>query len=349
MNSQFSRARWWLLRRWGRVRRRLRKQSQQNWAAQRRTDLESALSALGIPRADAAKILGALRSWRPAPELVVIGFGIFLAMAVVWQVFTQAVDGAARAVGWHAAEQAVANYRWLIAQADAGGTGLGPGSWAALCLLLTLWVAPPIVWCAQRSTSFRYTFVLRCVDSVIACAKADATLGPSRARALRRVDEHCQIMERHLFRVHRASRSVARRSPRNAPIKRHAALVAGAQRDALRRIDVDPRQALRDLARLQISMAENYLDGRLAALVPADRLQGVQPVSRLRSQWRESAQVSVAILAAMGAATGAARLFAALGVGDGLMPWLVLGAAVLAAVVVAGWGRVSGLVQLMRG
>jgi hypothetical protein len=112
-------------------------------------------------------------------------------------------------------------------------------------------------------------------------------------------------------------------------------------------MDVVPEEALTELARLQIAIAENHLRGRLAALLPSDQLQDIRPVSRLRNTWLESAHIALMILAAMVAAVGAAHVLPSLGVTNDLRPWLTLGAAVLAATLVAGWGRVTRILELL--
>ncbi|MFH0517246.1 hypothetical protein ACHBTE_08720 [Streptomyces sp. M41] len=65
-----------------------------------------------------------------------------------------------------------------------------------------------------------------------------------------------------------------------------------------------------------------------------------------RNTWRESAHVAIAILAAMAAAAGAAHALPSMGVGADGRPWLILGAAVPAATLVAGWGRVTRILKL---
>ncbi|XUL94484.1 hypothetical protein ACQ86D_23480 [Streptomyces galilaeus] len=69
-------------------------------------------------------------------------------------------------------------------------------------------------------------------------------------------------------------------------------------------------------------------------------------MSRLRNAWRESAHVAVVILAATAAAAGAAHALPSMGVGEDMRPWLTLGAAVLAATLVVGWGRVTRILEL---
>ncbi|MFF5570739.1 hypothetical protein [Streptomyces luteogriseus] len=204
----------------------------------------------------------------------------------------------------------------------------------------------PVFWAMRWSSTARYRLVLGVIDAVVVGAKVRAApRGRGRSRALRHLDQSCRQVEKRLFKVHSIAGSVPRRSSRLRLIKRHAALVAGAQRAALHQMDVDPEPALTELARLQLVIAENHLYGRQAALLPAELLQGVRPVSHLRNTWRESAHVAMAILAAM-AGGSRRRARSAVGVGEGVRPWLTLGAAVLAATLVAGWGRVTRILEL---
>ncbi|MFB7931471.1 hypothetical protein ACFC4C_20450 [Streptomyces sp. NPDC056039] len=219
--------------------------------------------------------------------------------------------------------------------------------WTVMVAIMSgvfLW---PVFWAMRWSSTARYRLVLGVIDAVVVGAKVRAApRGRGRSRALRQLDQSCRHIEKRLFKVHSIAGSVPRRSSRLRLIKRHAALVAGAQRVALHQVDVDPEPALTELARLQLVIAENHLYGRQAALLPAEILQDVRPVSRLRNTWRESAHVAMAILAAMAAAAGAAHALPSMGVGEDVRPWLILGAAVLAATLVAGWGRVTRILEL---
>lgn len=270
-------------------------------------------------------------------------------MALSWRVFVTVAEDTVRSNHWSWGERAVEHYRWMFAAGDSSGNHLSLRDLALLFAFMSLWMLPPMVWCMRRTTTARNSLVLKSIEVVIACAKVRTTPGRPRAAAYRRVDKSCRAVEQSLFKVHRISRAVPRRSPRSKPIKRHAALVAGAQRDALQRLDIEPRQGLSELANLQITIAENYLHGRHAALLPTDRLEGIRPVSRLRSKWLESAHIAAAIIAAMVAATGAAKAFSTLGVSNDLSPWLTLGTAVVAAILVAGWGRVSRMLETLPG
>ncbi|MFD7059888.1 hypothetical protein [Streptomyces sp. NPDC059906] len=224
---------------------------------------------------------------------------------------------------------------------------LGMLDWLVMLAVMSGLVLWPVFWAMRWSSTARYRLVLGVIDAVVASAKArTAPRGRGRSRALRHLDQSCRQVEKRLFKVHSIAGSVPRRSSRLRLIKRHAALVAGAQRASLHQVDVDPEPALTELARLQLVIADSHLCGRQAALLPAELLQDVRPVSRLRNTWRESAHVVMTILAAMAAAAGAAHVLPSMGVGEDVRPWLTLGAAVLAATLVAGWGRVARILEL---
>ncbi len=115
----------------------------------------------------------------------------------------------------------------------------------------------PVFWAARWSSTARFRLVLGVIDAVVASGKTRTTpRGRARARALRYLDRSCRLVEKRLFEVHRIAGSVPRRSSRFRPIKRHAALVAGAHRMALHQVDVVPEEALTELARLQLTIAE---------------------------------------------------------------------------------------------
>ncbi|WP_416484503.1 hypothetical protein [Streptomyces sp. CL12] len=247
---------------------------------------------------------------------------------------------------WAWGMRAMAHYHWM---GKAGNdAALSLLDWTLLLAIMSAVILGPVYWATRWSSTARYQLVLAVIDAVLAGGKAcTAPRGWRRSSALRHVDVRCRRVEKCLFKVHSIAGSVPRRSSRLRLIKRHASLVAGAQRAALYQLDIDPELALAELARLQLGIAENHLRGRQAALLPAELLHDVRPVSRLRNTWRESAHNAMAILAAMAAAAGAAHVLPSIGVPEDLRPWLTLGAAVLAATLVAGWGRVTRIVGLL--
>ncbi|MFE6408650.1 hypothetical protein ACFVOR_17140 [Streptomyces sp. NPDC057837] len=304
------------------------------------------MGKLGIPLEEAARIRGVLSSWHPNWVACALGVvGGWMAAWAGWRVSLALAEAGVSHLRWTWGTRAIGHLYWTADERNAPALSLL--DWTVMLAIMSgvfLW---PVFWAMRWSSTARYRLVLGVIDAVVVGAKVRAApRGRRRSRALRQLDQSCRHIEKRLFRVHSIAGSVPRRSSRLRPIKRHAALVAGAQRVALRQVDVDPLPALTELARLQLVIAENHLYGRQAALLPAELLQDVRPVSRLRNTWRESAHVATAILAAMAAAAGAARALPSMGVSEDVRPWLTLGAAVLAATLVAGWGRVTRILEL---
>lgn len=337
----------WAMRLWARHRLWLRRSAQQNgWAGLRKRELDAALEKLGIPLNEAARVRGVLSSWHPNWMACALGVvGGWIAAWAGWRVSLALAEAGVSHLRWTWGMRAIEHFHWTAEKGNAPALSLL--DWTVMLAVMSgvfLW---PVFWAMRWSSTARYRLVLGVIDAVVVGAKVRAApRGRGRSRALRQLDQSCRHVEKRLFKVHSIAGSVPRRSSRLRLIKRHAALVAGAQRVALHQVDVDPEPALTELARLQLVIAENHLYGRQAALLPAELLQDVRPVSRLRNTWRESAHVATAILAAMTAAVGAARALPSMGVGEDVRPWLILGAAVLAATLVAGWGRVTRVLEL---
>lgn len=337
----------WAMRLWARHRLWLRRSAQESgWAGLRKGELDAALGKLGIPVEEASRVRGILSSWRPNWVACAVGVvGGWIAAWAGWRLSLALAEAGVSHLRWAWGARAIEHLHWT---AEDGNTpALSLLDWTIMLAIMSgvfLW---PVFWAMRWSSTARYRLVLAVIDAVVVAAKVrTAPRGSGRSRALRQLDQSCRHIEKRLFKVHSIAGSVPRRSSRLRLIKRHAALVAGAQRVALHQVDVDPEPALTDLARLQLLIAENHLYGRQAALLPVELLQDVRPVSRLRNTGRESAHVAMAILAAMAAAAGAARALPSMGVGEDVRPWLTLGAAVLAATLVAGWGRVTRILEL---
>lgn len=336
------------MRLWARHRLWLRRSGQQRgWAGLRRRELDAALEKLGIPLEEASTVRGVLGSWRPNWAVCALALvGGWIVAWVGWRVSVVLAEVAVSRLHWTWGMRAMAHYRWMGKAGN--GAALNLLDWTLVLVIMsgvTLW---PVYWATRWSSTARFQLVLAVIDAVLADGKAcTAPRGWRTSRALRQVDESCRRVEKCLFKVHSIAGSVPRRSSRLGLIKRHAALVAGAQRAALHKLDIDPEPAFAELARLQLVIGENHLRGRQAALLPAELLLDVRPVSRLRNTWRESAHMAMAILVAMAAAAGAAHLLPSIGVPEDLRPWLTLGAAVLAATLVAGWGRVTRILELL--
>ena len=246
--------------------------------------------------------------------------------------------------------RATAHYEWIMRQALVNnGAALSVSDSLFYFVVPGVCVVLPCVWVLRRSPSYRYRLVLRIIASINQCASTLRERATERPAALCVLDRRCRKVERLLFRVHRTSRSIPSRSPRRPHVKRHAAHVAGALREQLNRVDTDPDQGLRDLALLLTRIGDNYAAGRPGALLCEEALADVRPVSRFLSAWRESAHMALMILAAMGAAIGASVILPALGIGDEIRPGLIAGCALIAALAVAGWRRVSAILAAIPG
>ncbi|MFD4560386.1 hypothetical protein ACFWP5_39765 [Streptomyces sp. NPDC058469] len=239
---------------------------------------------------------------------------------------------------------AVAHWRWMGEDGNEAAFSLVDGT--ALVVVMSGVVLGPVFWAMRWSSTARYRLVLGVIDAIVVGGKARAApRGRGRSRALRQLDQRCRHVEKRLFKVHSIAGSVPRRSSRLRLIKRHAALVAGAQRVALHQVDVDPEPALAELARLQLVIAENHLYGRQQRSCPPScskmsgpcRACGTPGTSRLTSPRRSSRPWLP---------QPAPRALPSMGVGEDVRPWLILGAAVLAATLVAGWGRVTRILEL---
>lgn len=336
------------VRLWARHRLWLRRSGQRRgWAGFRRKELDAAMATLGIPVEEAPRVHGVLGSWRPHWAACAVGvIGGWIGAWAVWRVSVASVEFGVVRLHWAWGMRAVEHYRWMGRPENEAAMNLA--DWIVVLAIMSFVILGPVFYATRWSSTAQYRLVLGVIDAVIAGGKArTAPRGRARVRALRNVDRSCRLVEKRLFKVHSIAGSVPWHSSRLRPIKRHAALVAGAQRVALHQVDVAPEDALTELARLQLTIVENHLYGRQAGLLPTERLRDVRPVSRLRNTWLESAHVALTLLAAMVAAVGAAHVLPSLGVSDDLHPWLTLGAAVLAATLVAGWGRVTRILELL--
>lgn len=170
-----------------------------------------------------------------------------------------------------------------------------------------------------------------------------------RRSALRQLDISSREVERALLHAPNAVGTMPRRSCRRMPARKHAALVAGALRAQLLRVDAEPREGLTALGSMLVVISERCAEGRVGAMLPEGALSSVTPVSTARTTLRESVHIAFAILTAMGAAVAASACMQPLGISAGLRPWMVLGCSVLSAIVVGGWHRVGRILEVFPG
>ncbi|MFG2983099.1 hypothetical protein ACGFYQ_17920 [Streptomyces sp. NPDC048258] len=200
-----------------------------------------------------------------------------------------------------------------------------------------------------RGASYRHRATIRIQEALRTCADAYSQESGLRSSHLREVDRALREAQDAILRVHRYAGTIRRRSARRSAARNHAALVVGALQAELLQIDVEPDAALPRLGAKLAMIGERCAEGRIGALLPEDALAGVTPVSAARTALRESLHVALVILTAMAAAVGASAMLPHAGVSDDMRPWLIMGSAVLAAILVGGWHRVGRILELVPG
>ncbi|MFE6055430.1 hypothetical protein ACFQ6N_32155 [Kitasatospora sp. NPDC056446] len=201
----------------------------------------------------------------------------------------------------------------------------------------------------RHQPEFHYAVTLLTISGIEGCAKARAQAPSERASSLRRLDQVCRNLEQALLELHRTARSIYRRSPRRASVREHCALVAGALRVQLARVDVDPDTGLVELARTLSLIGENFAAGRLAALLPEAELEGVTPVSTRRASVAETVRLALAIAAATASVAAATVLLPSTGLPTAVHSTVVFGSAVVAGMLVAGRARFARIAEYLPG
>ncbi|MFD8336784.1 hypothetical protein ACFV42_29545 [Streptomyces solisilvae] len=207
-------------------------------------------------------------------------------------------------------------------------------------LILPVWVSwQQKIW-EKRGRIRRYRLTICSVKAAEACVSAIRQGEEQWALVLWKIDRACQEVERQTLRIHRYSGSVPFRSSRRVKVRRHAAHVVGALRQQLDLIDQDPENALKDLGAGLVRIGERCAKGRIAALLPREVLEAAQPISLTRSGLRESFRIVLAIISVMVAVIITNQLWPTMGVPEEYRPWMLIGVALIAAIMVAGWSRV---------
>ncbi|MFB7898651.1 hypothetical protein ACWD33_11460 [Streptomyces xiamenensis] len=230
-----------------------------------------------------------------------------------------------------------------------GASGRDPLFAAAAQLglfVIALWV----LWRTLRKGVLRkYWLTIRTCSAVVQCARAKRATAIDRPDRIRQVDSLCRAVEWSIWRSHLWRGGMTRRSPRRAAARQHAALVITALHRELDKLDVDPGNALDGLAQMLATIGEQHAAGQVAALLPAERLEGLIPVSLRRHAIRESLVVVRGIVAALGAALALNHLLPFLGVPNDLAGWFLAGGALAAAITSMGWQRVRDLWGIFHG
>ncbi|WP_158745114.1 hypothetical protein [Streptomyces sp. NRRL S-1448] len=258
----------------------------------------------------------------------------------------------ARAAGADSAARAAKHFLWLLRPEVANQPARGWGS-LVFVIVVSIPLLVPMWWLVERRMArgaiFRYRATIRALDALSLCAAAYRQPSGDRASQLRDLDRGLRDVEDAILRSHRYAGTIPRNSVRRAATRSHAALVAGALRAEVLKIDAEPDDALPRLGAILVTIAERSAEGRIGALLPEAALAEATPVSATRTALRESAHVAVVIIAAMTAAVGASSVLPSLGVNHDLRPWLIVGCSVLAAILVGGWHRVGRLLELVPG
>ncbi|MEW2399990.1 hypothetical protein [Streptomyces sp. NPDC046862] len=198
-------------------------------------------------------------------------------------------------------------------------------------------------------SAIRNKLVFDIEQAVIACAAVRQATAASLPARLRTLDRRCRSVEQGVLRAHRTTATMSIRSLRHRPAREHAFHVAGALRREMSRIDAEPEAAIRDLAAKMLTVGERYSRRLVGSLLPDSDLENVEPVSMARSALKESAHVTLIILAAIAGALSASPVVATLGIPSDMKGWCVAAGAVLGAICTGGWGRVSRLLEIIPG
>ncbi|MCT4356292.1 hypothetical protein M5362_24495 [Streptomyces sp. Je 1-79] len=149
----------------------------------------------------------------------------------------------------------------------------------------------------------RYVLVARVRAAVLACADAYGASGEKKLYALHRVGVEVGTVAHEVTVARRAWGSVPNGSDRHRLLKEHAGLVVAALFAAESRIDHDPDQAVKDLARMLVRIADRYAAGRLGALLDEEQLAGLTPIAD-----REPLRLAVTAVVVAGIGVGVALL-----------------------------------------
>lgn len=300
---------WWMLRgtgrsNWPRLRRRI-----VTLMATLSHDLQVLTSTPDVPPAVRAVIRKRVFAAAGANQ---VSFIAVLALAVALLVGFVGFTGAQ-----HRAGEEPATLRWFL---PAAVLYIAPMGWR-------LWVT----YFARGSLRPLRQFVpvvaaIRVIRSCATLALAPTAARPAHVDTVSRT---LRGAERAVLRGPARFGSAPRSSPRRKQLRLHARLVVAALRQAELRLDTDPVQGAKELSRMLIAVAENYSNGRLGALLPAEDLKDLQPV-RDRTALKETLHLAGA-LALVGAVGWLGTWYGAkLGIES---PWTLVPAAVVAVLI----------------
>ncbi|MFG2351998.1 hypothetical protein [Streptomyces phaeochromogenes] len=322
--------------------------------------LDKAMDRLGC-HVSTDNLASALRATRltleTSPWLAIVGStATVVAVARVMDGLLLSLSEVVAAIGAHPLADSMEKYGLHIRHMDDASSpyAMGPGTERtrlimAFGMVVGLCGLAALLLLLRSSTLYRYMLTISIVNVLESCASLKQRSYRDRVSALRDVDRGCRGLERQILVAHRRVGGITRRSSRRVPAVHHAYLVAGALRVQLARIDIEPDEAVDELASMLVQIGERHALGQVGQLLPVEVLSGVTPVSRSRTAIRESLHAVAVIATALSAALVVNSLVPKSAVSEDLRPWLLAGSAVAAAILIGGWQRVVRLLEVLPG
>ncbi|MFF4380306.1 hypothetical protein [Kitasatospora sp. NPDC001547] len=143
-------------------------------------------------------------------------------------------------------------------------------------LLTAVIITPILIWAADHNPAVsRYRFLIATRAAIQLCEAVYSSAGDDRPSALRALDQACANVRRSVLRIHRVHGSLGRFSPRRHSVKRNAALVAAKLQQMEDQVDTRGAESMKDLARVLVTIANNYAESKIGQLLPEADLEGV--------------------------------------------------------------------------
>ncbi|MCX4683566.1 hypothetical protein OG401_04460 [Kitasatospora purpeofusca] len=115
-------------------------------------------------------------------------------------------------------------------------------------------------------------------DVVNACATVLAAGPRTRADHIAHLPVLMRYTEKYVLKMYWQRATVPRASHRRSQLREHGRLVAARLRAAEAGLDVDAAGAAKEIADLVVQIADNYVAGRVGALLPKEELKDLQPI-----------------------------------------------------------------------
>ncbi|MEV6105732.1 hypothetical protein AB0M28_13595 [Streptomyces sp. NPDC051940] len=246
----------------------------------------------------------------------------------------------------------VADYWRLIESGDSSSSELVQRTIlgvAVIAVVVFLFLGPLAIglavlngwwWSPSRSSKIvrRCAPVNRVVRAVSQCADARRASWKNRPKELRALARRIELAEGAIMAFHRSSGHVPWRSHRRHVLVRHEGLVVAQLRHVESRIDSEGVQAIADVARLLMKIADRMAVGKAGALLdPEDIAPDLEP-----ARDREPLRLAIAAVAIAAIAVGVSLL----PLPDGAHVYVIGGCAVVGLVLVYG-RRARNLLDLI--